>query len=376
MDSTKSTDFARQIQSTPPALSSYETSERFVREALTSSLSKGGDGMPSTSRNASALAREAGYSAPYLYLLEEDTQPVGKALSQYSQRQLVRVSTAIRAGAGQGYGEHYQPWIRIRRNFSSPVSYQIFDSVSIHKRNHHFLSALEFHTALICAYLGAKGLRECLPMWPYEHPHPAQHLDQGQRTTRGLIEIAKHLGIDHGCFVGTTVPYVGSIDLMLNGAVGQKALAGISCKPRAITAKSVRAQERIELDRAYCHAVGAHHHHETGESIHPKFVENLRWLRPLASEVRLYKESRQLADYVASFNNYALERPIRDAVAEAARETSVVDRDPFRLWRLGIWLELIDIDLTVPVETTKMIRRASRDYLRNLRATFFGASNE
>lgn len=332
--------------------------------------------MPSTSRNASALAREAGYSAPYLYLLEEDTPPAVKALSQYSLRQLNRVSTAIRAGAGQGYGEHYQPWIRIRRNFSSPVSYQIFDSVSIHQRNHHFLSLLEFHTALICAYLGANGLRECLPMWPYEHPHPAQHLDQGQRTARGLTEIAKHLGIDHGCFVGTTVPYIGSIDLMLNGTARQKTLAGISCKPGAIAAKSVRAQERIELDRAYCQAVGAHHHHETGESIHPKFVENLRWLRPLASELRLFRDSRQLADYVASFNKYAIERPIRDAAAAAARDASVVDRDPFRLWRVGIWLQLIDIDLMVPVETTKMIRRANRDYLRNLRRTFFGAANE
>lgn len=332
--------------------------------------------MPSKSRIASALAREAGYSAPYLYLLEEDTQPVGRALSQYSLRQLGKVSAAIRAGAGQGYDESYQPWIRIRKNFSSPVSYQIFDSVSIHQRNHHFLSSLEFHTALICAYLGAKGLRECLPMWPYEHPHPARHLDQGKPNTQGLIDIAKHLGIDHGCFVGTTVPYIGSIDLMLSGTVRQKALAGISCKPGAITAKSVRAQERIELDRAYCRAIGAHHHHETGESINPKFVENLRWLRPLASELRLYSESRQLADYVASFNNYALERPIRDAVVEAAREASVVDRDPFRLWRLGIWLQSIDIDLTVPVETTKMIRRANRDYLQILRATFFGASNE
>lgn len=333
--------------------------------------------MPSTSRNASALAREAGYSAPYLYLLEEDEHPAGKALSQYSLRQLNSVSTSIRTGAGQGYDEHYQPWIRIRRNFSSPVSYQEFQSVSIHQRNHHFLSALEFHTALVCAYLGARGLRECLPMWPYEHPHPAHHLGQGQRgTTLGLIEIAKQLGIDHGCFVGTTIPYIGSIDLMFNGAVRKKTLAGISCKPGSIAAKSTRARERIELDRAYCKAVGAHHHHETGESLHPRLVYNLIELRPLTSEIRRYKDTRQFFDYVESFNEYAAERPIRDAVAAAARDAAVVDSDPFRLWRMGVWLQLIDTDLTVFVETTKMIRRANRDYLANLRKTFFGAANE
>jgi hypothetical protein len=213
-------------------------------------------------------------------------------------------------------------------------------------------------------------------MWPYEHPHPALHLDHDQRPTQGLIEIAKQLGIDHGCFVGTTVPYIGSIDLMLNGAARQKTLAGISCKPGAIAAKSVRARERIELDRAYCKAVGAHHHHETGESIDSKLVENLRWLRPLVSELRLFRNSRQFADYVDGFNEYAIERPIRDAVAAAARAASVLDHDPFRLWRMGVWLQLIDIDLTVSVDTTKMILRANQDYLRNLRRTFFGAANE
>lgn len=332
--------------------------------------------MPSTSKKASALARAAGYSAPYLYLLEEDKEPTEKTLSQYSLRQLSRVSTSIRAGAGQGHGDYYQPWIRIRRNFSSPVSYQIFDSVSIHQRNHHFLSALEFHTALTCAYLGAKGLRECLPMWPYEHPHPGQQMDNGQHgTTQGLIEIAKQLGIDHGCFVGTTVPYIGSIDLMADVTGRQTALAGISCKPGAIAAKSVRARERIELDRAYCKAIGAHHHHETGEFLNSKLIENLRWLRPLTSEIRLYRDSRQFADYVDSFNAYALERPIRDAVAAAARDASVLDHDPFRLWRLGIWLQLIDIDLTLPVETTKMIHQANRGYLANLGKIFFGTVN-
>ena len=60
---------------------------------------------------------------------------------------------ALRAGAGQGRGEAYQPWIRIHRGFSSPVSHQVFASVGVHMRNHLFLSKLEFHTALVTAYL-------------------------------------------------------------------------------------------------------------------------------------------------------------------------------------------------------------------------------
>lgn len=332
--------------------------------------------MPSES-NASSVARESGYSAPYLYLLDDESTPsTSRGLSQFSERSLNRVSSAIRSGAGQGHGESYQPWLRIRRNFSSPVSYQVFKSVSIHKRNHHFLSELEFHTALISAYLGAKGLRECLPMWPIEHPHPAKHLNGSQYgTAPGLFDIAKELGIDHGSFVGTTVPYIGSVDLMLNWETTASSLAGISCKPGPIVATSVRAQERIALDRAYCKAIGAHHHHETGDSINLQLVRNLSWLHPLPTETALYEESQQFADYVCVYNECSSERPIRDAVGAAARAASVLDDDPYRFWRLGIWKQKIDIDLTQRVHTPNMMHRANHTLLADLRKKFFGVSN-
>src|SRR3990167_8752564 len=99
---------------------------------------------------ANAIAAEAGYSAPYLYLLDDEAQA-----SRSTQRppahpglKLDRGGRPIRSGYGQGRGDTCQPWIRIRKNFSSPTSYQVFDSVGLNARNHHFLSQLEFHTAL------------------------------------------------------------------------------------------------------------------------------------------------------------------------------------------------------------------------------------
>ncbi|RTL26928.1 MAG: hypothetical protein EKK47_19905 [Burkholderiales bacterium] len=217
---------------------------------------------PFESNSANIVAIEGGYSAPYLYLLNSDSETSTRRTqpTAYTQRKLSAVSHAIRAGYGQGRGDAFKPWIRIRRNFSSPTSHQVFDSVGLHTRNHHFLSALEFHTALLVSYVGASELRECLALWPYEHPHPNSGLDDDVDArldaVPGLIEIARKAGIDHGCFVGTTVPYIASIDLMFRIRLGRTwRLLGISCKPKDITEKSTRAQERIELDRLYCQSV-------------------------------------------------------------------------------------------------------------------------
>lgn len=127
-------------------------------------------------KSASAIAAEAGYCAPYRYLIEEELESSSSVLhpTVHTKRKLAQVNRAVRSGRGQGRGDTYLPWLRIRKNFSSPTSYQVFDTVGLQARNHHFLSNLEFHTALLISYLGAIELRECLPLWPYEHPHRKQ----------------------------------------------------------------------------------------------------------------------------------------------------------------------------------------------------------
>ena len=72
----------------------------------------------------------------------------------------------------------------------------VFASLSVHRRNHHFLSKLEHHTGLLLAYLGASEIRECLPLWPTDHPNPI--MDGETSMCRGLLEIASQQGIEHG----------------------------------------------------------------------------------------------------------------------------------------------------------------------------------
>ena len=113
---------------------------------------------------ANDVVVQEGYSAPYLYLLDEpEDAPAAPASTRrvrtYSERKREQVERHIRAGRGQGRGDFYQPWIPIRRGHSSPVSHQVFTSVAIQLRNHHFLSKLESYAAVQIAYLGATELR-------------------------------------------------------------------------------------------------------------------------------------------------------------------------------------------------------------------------
>ncbi|WP_342133503.1 hypothetical protein [Hydrogenophaga sp. OTU3427] len=332
--------------------------------------------------SANAIAAQAGYSVPYLYLLDAEREASRSVVkpSVHTKIKLDQVNRAIRYGFGQGRGDFYMPWIRIRKNFSSPTSHQVFDSVGIQTRNHHFLSKLEYHTALSVSYLGADELRECLPLWPYEHPHPDsgmnEDMDARYGTVPGLLEIARLTGIEHGNFVGTKVPYIASIDLMFRVRQGSEwRLVGISCKPKEIAEQSVRAQERIELDRMYCKTVGAHHCYEDGTKFNENLILQLAWLRPAVSFLRAHKKTDRFQDFVGRFNEYSNDRFVKCAVLAAGQEVGVDDDAAFAFFRLGVWLHLIDVDLTQRVQMRRLIKRGGCSVINAMRARYFGGCN-
>lgn len=333
---------------------------------------------------ANTIAAQAGYSAPYLYLLNEEEGQASRSPSEptaYTRRKLDQVSRAIRSGHGQGRGDQYLPWIRIRKNFTSPTSHQVFDSVGIQARNHHFLSKLEFHTALLVSYMGATELRECLPLWPFEHPHPDTGLDADfddrRESVPGLLDIATGAGIDHGTYVGTTVPYIASIDLMFRIRQDHRwRLFGISCKPKSIADKSARAQERIELDRLYCHAVGAHHHHEDGALLNTELVQQLIVMRPAVDFLRSNRQTARFDDFVGSFNELADDHPVSDVALAAGQRVGISREDAFSFFRLGAWLHRIDIDLSQRVQMRKPVKRGGTTVVQSLRLRYLGVSHD
>lgn len=321
-------------------------------------------------RNKRWSVAEAGYSAPYLYLLEEDRTPSSQALSTYSKRKLDQVTRAIREGSGQGRGENFSPWIRITRRFSSPVSYMEFASVSVHRRNHHFLSRLEHQTGLLLAYLGARELRECLPMWPTPHPHP--WLDS-RGEVAGLMSIATDAGIEHGTFIGTDVPYVGSLDMLAEVPWrGRIHHLGVSCKPAQILAMSRRAKERVKLDRFYCREIGAVHVIEDGMGFDQTLLSQLASYRPLYSEILKHRGTARLDDFSGVFEQIADALPLHVAISASRERVGLSHQDGSLFWRLAVWLHLIDIDLSKPLVMRQPIRRGQRAVLQRLANRYLG----
>ena len=149
---------------------------------------------------------------------------------------LKKIVEQIRLGFGQGHGEHYQPWMKIRRKNSTSKSNQIVAWMQPLGRVAHYFSRGEYKTALLLLWLGIEDLREQYPLWPIAHPHPLSGAEGSESMNfpwvRGLLDIAGEAGIDHGVEVGTDIPYTATIDLLatLRTRTGLK-LIGISCKP-------------------------------------------------------------------------------------------------------------------------------------------------
>ncbi len=316
-------------------------------------------------------------SSQYLYeyrLLGRITRmDRSKLKKSYTERKLKQVLSWIKAGRGQGRGEAYSPWIRITRGFSSPVSHQMFSSLSIHKRNHHFLSKLEHHTALQLAYLGAVELRECLPMWPTEHQHPIETYPKSR--TVGLLDIARDAGIEHGNFVGSDVPYIASLDMMATIQwQGKTHHLGVSCKPDEILMGSARAQERTTLDEIYCHSVGVRHLREGGSLFNPILLKNLQTYQPARHEVLTWVGTGQLQEFSDHLNHSFKEQPMHVAIRQAGKAVHVDEKQTSALWRAGVWLHLIDIDMGQRISMLKPIRRGKDCCLGSLAEHFLGCS--
>jgi hypothetical protein len=320
---------------------------------------------------------EMGSPDQYLFeyrLLDRMTRmDPSKLKKSYTERKLKQVQNWIKTGRGQGRGESYSPWIRITKGFSSPVSHQVFSSLSIHKRNHHFLSKLEHHTALQLAYLGAVELRECLPMWPTEHQHPIE-ADPNARTV-GLLDIARDIGIEHGNFVGSDVPYIASLDMMATIQWrGKPNYLGVSCKPEKILMGSTRAQERTRLDEIYCHKVGARHHREGGSQFNPILLKNLQAYQPARREILNWVGTKQLREFSDHLNHTFKEQPLHVAITQAGKSVDVDEQQASALWRVGAWLHLIDIDMGQRISMFKPIRRGKERCLGLLAEHFLGGA--
>lgn len=290
-----------------------------------------------------------------------------------------KLAKAIAAGYGSGRDERYQSWIRIRRNLHSPVSNLHSLCVPLYDRPLQLLSGLEFGAANVALWLGAAEIREQHPLWPFAHDHPAKgrhpDLDRSLGRAPGLLEIAKHGGIDHGVYPGTQIPFVATIDFTLSIPPWHRApLIHWSCKPRALLDSAhnrLRMQERIQMERLYSAVVGAAHVLIDGTQFTSLLVSNLDWLRPLRSELQMLSRAR-----LQDFGGYLMEAAETDslghAVDHAARQVGLNSDGANCHFRAAAWLGIIDIDPSSHIVMSKPLKRDSAGLKLRLQRELLG----
>jgi hypothetical protein len=153
-------------------------------------------------------------------------------------------------------------------------------------------------------------------------------------------------------------------------------LLGVSCKPRELIRKSGRSRERLELDRRYCLAIGAHHVIEHGEDFNEPYfkllLKQLRDYKPLTSQIRRHRGTQRLIDFACGFEKLAQDRALGDRVRAAGEQVGLDAPDSFLFFRLSAWMHLVDIDLTQPLQMNKPIRRGGARVLEVLWQRYLG----
>lgn len=295
-----------------------------------------------------------------------------------------KLAAAIRAGLGQGRDEAYRSWIRVRRNTHSKVSRLQTLHVPTYEHEMHLLSGLEKYAAHVGLWLNAAEVREQFPFWPREHEHPATglhpDLDKQYPRVRGLLEIAKEAGIEHGVYPGTNIPFVATMDFVWSiGPWEQRRLVCWGCKPAELlkdAASNTRILERIALERLWSEEVGAVHVTVDGEQWPERLGYNLNWLQPLRSEVVTLLQRRRIEDFGGHFMAVADGMSLEEAEAHAAARLQMTKGQKNDYFRAAAWYGYIDIDLTQPIVKSRPLRRDQSSFKAQLRNMLFGGLHE
>ncbi|MBL8352241.1 MAG: Tn7 transposase TnsA N-terminal domain-containing protein [Burkholderiaceae bacterium] len=295
---------------------------------------------------------------------------------------LSRLHRAIAEGCGQGFGESYWPWIRVRRMTKGAVSNLNVFANPLYARSMHLLSGLEVSATIVALWLGASHAREQFPLWPEAHVHPAVNPESSKSVQHqyvpGLLDIAEQAKIKHGNYPGTDIPYVATADLLLqppSDRVGKLTLVPV--KPASEIAregrKGDRVRERLELQRRYANAIDARYVEFTEAFGSPLLFSQLRCFSPGFSELARLRSSDQLHHFAAHFNSLQSELVISKCRQVVMQRIGISDVQlSHSLFRTATWLGMINLDYRKPIQMNSPIRLDSSGYKASLADQLFG----
>lgn len=289
----------------------------------------------------------------------------------------------ISTGFGSGFGENYKSLLQIKRWNTSPVSVQVVKPVPPFMRKCHFFSLSEWYLALLFAWIGAQ-VREQFPMWPWEHPHPEYDrnpkVDATLPWSEGMQSICNDMGIKHGFFVGTDIPYIWTMDLCLHLPwvnTPAKACCLVSVKPleseRYLYVDPLdRGPEKLEAERRYAQAIEVPYF--LGDrSLYPgPLFAQLEYLADAAVLPCNHQWFTTLGRFLNKYGTDISTYPLVDVSERLKVDFDATTEQAAFLLNHMLWNQLVDCDLSLPIKTSLPPRPGGRNLQSAIRSSIQG----
>ncbi|WP_245586520.1 TnsA endonuclease N-terminal domain-containing protein [Metapseudomonas resinovorans] len=240
----------------------------------------------------------------------------------------------IKAGAGQGEGSSYKPWLTVR-DVPSQGRSRIVKGLKV-GRTYHLLSDLEYYYFLVCDYSNQIiDFREQFPLLP---------VSETQRC-------ANELGIAHPMYPGTRTPCVMTTDflLTLSDPSGRPKLAARSVKYKKDLVNGRRTVEKLAIERQYWKSKGIDWKNVSEDSLNTQKTENLDYIYGKA-KVRLPEHldtSISINKFLSKLSKIsASPAPLSDSLIIIAKEMNFSTNEIEHLFFYCLWKNLIEIDLS------------------------------
>lgn len=243
------------------------------------------------------------------------------------------VQNWIKRGFGQGEGDCYRPWAKVRDVPSLGRSTRI---VALrHKRIHHLYSDVETSHFLQADFsLGVTEIREQVALLPREE----------------TLEIASELGIRHPVFPCTRVPTVMTSDLYVlrEAVVGGSFVLSVkrdeALHPGAGGLK--RTLEKLQIEKCYWERRDVPWRLVTQSHVDGVRIQNLALLRPSGRAWRSDEAKATAARIAELATSVAWRNKSMRALLTAS---GLGERAAFEALGHAVWRRWISVDLTYPL---------------------------
>lgn len=280
----------------------------------------------------------------------------------------IRLFNWLKAGRGQGFGEHYQPFLQVTRQDHASLGQSHIIPNQFLGRQHHLLSTLERHVLtlnLATPYVG--DLREQFPTWPFSHESPLFSLyaylkiEWAEREcgrSEGTVAIAKALRIRHPNFVGMKIPYIFTTDQLVTLRLPGRppVLVAISVKYRSELRNPKRRRrlfQKLRIERAYWKSLGIPWLLITDRMVNKTVVGNLEWALSGVVQRVHPADITLITRLSAALSEIPWSGRCLDQLAIIAKIMGIAEDRAIRLLKIAIWRRLVPIDLTREINLQK-----------------------